>query len=77
MHTYILPLRFSSKCIDPNYCFYWFECFHMICPNFSPCMWGGIRIILFCTLTVFSRLLILSAWFANWKERRKIVSFVL
>jgi hypothetical protein len=42
MHTlwYILTLKFSSKYIDPNYLFYWFECFHMICPNLSsaPCI---------------------------------------
>jgi hypothetical protein len=32
--------KFSSKCIDPNCFFYWFECLHMICPNLSsaPCM---------------------------------------
>ncbi len=40
LYAYVLPLKFSSKCIDPNYFFYWFECFHMICPNLSsaPCI---------------------------------------
>ncbi len=39
LYAYILTLKFSSKCIDPNYFFYWFECLHMICPNLSsaPC----------------------------------------
>jgi hypothetical protein len=40
LYAYILPLKFSSKFIDTNYFFYWFECFHMICPNLSsaPCI---------------------------------------
>jgi hypothetical protein len=40
LYAYILTLKFSSKYINPNYLFYWFECFHMICPNLSsaPCI---------------------------------------
>ncbi len=39
LYANILTLKFSSKYIDPNYLFYWFECFHKICPNLSsaPC----------------------------------------
>jgi hypothetical protein len=45
LYAYIFPLKFSSKCIDPNYFFYRFECFHMICPNLSsaPCISEALR----------------------------------
>jgi hypothetical protein len=45
MHIYVLPLKFSSKCMNPNYFFYWFECCHMICPNLSsaPCICEQLR----------------------------------
>ncbi len=40
LYAYEVSLKVSSKCIHPNYFFYWFECFHMICPNLSsaPCI---------------------------------------
>ncbi len=46
LYGYKVFLKVSSKCIHPNYLFYWFECFHMICPNLSsaPCM-GEITLI--------------------------------
>jgi len=41
LYTKKLPLKFSSKCIYPTYFFYWFECFHRVCPNLSsaPCIY--------------------------------------
>jgi hypothetical protein len=39
--AYKLCLKFSSKCIHPNYFFYWFECFQRVCHNLSsaPCIY--------------------------------------
>jgi hypothetical protein len=38
-YSYKLFLKFSLKCIDPNYLFYCFKCVHRVCPNLSsaPC----------------------------------------
>jgi hypothetical protein len=51
LYAYKVSLKVSSKCIHPNYFFYWFECFHMICPNLSsaPCTVQNIMVPLMPT----------------------------
>jgi hypothetical protein len=35
LYAYKVFLKFSSKCIHPNYLFYCFECCNIVCPNLS------------------------------------------
>jgi hypothetical protein len=47
LYSYEVFLKFSSKCIHPNYLFYCFECWHRVCPNLlsAPC---SILCLVFC-----------------------------
>jgi hypothetical protein len=39
-YAYTLFLKFSVRCIHPNYLFYSFKCVRRVCPNLSsaPCI---------------------------------------